>query len=228
MASTTDQPTGRQDHRDAAASRDAAAPWRPAERRRADAERSIAAIIDAGLACFAADPDVSMTAIARAAGVGRVTLYTHFPSREALLEAVLAHALAQANASLDDEPLDQGSARDALAELIRSSWQLLDHHRRLMAAALHLLGPAPLRQHHDLAMARVERLITRGQDEGTFRTDLPRGWLVATFYSLLHTAAEEVNAGRLAPATAADTLEATLLAAFAAQADRESRTSSHR
>jgi AcrR family transcriptional regulator len=62
-------------------------------RRRADAERSIAAILDAGLACFGTNPDVTMTAVARAAGVGRVTLYAHFPSRQALLEAVMAHAI---------------------------------------------------------------------------------------------------------------------------------------
>jgi hypothetical protein len=48
-------------------------------------------------------------------------------------------------------------------------------------------------------MARVERLIARGQDEGDLRTDLPRPWLVATFYSLMHAAAEEVDAGRLDP-----------------------------
>jgi TetR/AcrR family transcriptional repressor of mexCD-oprJ operon len=69
-------------------------------------------------------------------------------------------------------------------------------------------------------MARVERLIARGQDQGTFRTDLPRSWLVATFYSLMHGAAEEVDAGRLDPADAADVLVATILAALADQPDR--------
>jgi TetR/AcrR family transcriptional regulator, mexCD-oprJ operon repressor len=67
-------------------------------------------------------------------------------------------------------------------------------------------------------MARVERLIARGQAEGEFRADLPRSWLVATFYSLMHGAAEEVDAGRLDPDQAAGVLTATLQAAFATPA----------
>lgn len=185
-------------------------------RRRADAERSIAAIIDAGLDCFSSNPDATMTAVARAAGVGRVTLYAHFPSREALLEAVLAHAFAQADAALDSEALDQEPAPRALARLIQSSWRILDRHRSLLVAATRTLGPSRLRDYHARVLGRVERLVASGQREGAFRTDLPRGWLVATFYSLMHAAAEEVDAGRLAPSAAGDVLHATLLAALAA------------
>ena len=187
-----------------------------ATRRRADAERNIAAILDAGLVCFSRNPDASVAEVARAAGVGRVTLYGHFPSRQALVDAVLAHAIGQAHAVLDAEAVDHGAATDALSRLIRSSWRVVDHHRSLLAAAQRDLPPARIRRHHDQAMARVERLIARGQDEGEFRTDLPRPWLVATFYSLMHAAAEEVDAGRLDPAQAGGVLATTILAALAA------------
>jgi TetR/AcrR family transcriptional regulator, mexCD-oprJ operon repressor len=191
--------------------------WRPeATRRRADAERNIAAILEAGLACFSRNPDASVAEVAQAAGVGRVTLYGHFPSRQALVDAVLAHAIRQAHAALDAEAIDHGPASGALSRLIRSSWRVVDHHRSLLAAAQHDLPPARIRRHHDQAMARVERLIARGQDEGDFRTDLPRPWLVATFYSLMHAAAEEVDAGRLDPAQAGGVLATTILAALAA------------
>jgi TetR/AcrR family transcriptional repressor of mexCD-oprJ operon len=186
-------------------------------RRRADAERNIAAILDAGLACFSRNADASVADVARAAGVGRVTLYGHFPSRQALIDAVLAHAISKANTALEAETLADGPAPEALSRLIHSSWRVVDHHRSLLAAAQHELPPARIRHHHDEAMARVERLIARGQAEGDFRTDLPRPWLVATFYSVLHSAAEEVDAGRLDPAQAPQVLTTTLLAAFAAQ-----------
>jgi hypothetical protein len=88
----------------------------------------------------------------------------------------------------------------------------------LLAASQRDLPPARIRHHHDQAMARVERLIARGQEEGEFRTDLPRSWLVATFYSLMHAAAEEVDAGRLAAADAAGVLTATILATLATPA----------
>jgi TetR/AcrR family transcriptional regulator, mexCD-oprJ operon repressor len=186
-------------------------------RRRADAERNIAAILDAGLACFSRSADASVAEVAQGAGVGRVTLYGHFPSRQALIDAVFAHAIARANTALEAVALTDGPAPQALSRLIRSSWRIVDHHRSLLAAAQRELPPARIRHHHDQAMARVERLIARGQAEGDFRADLPRAWLVATFYSVLHGAADEVDAGRLDPAEAPNVLTATLLAAFAAQ-----------
>jgi TetR/AcrR family transcriptional repressor of mexCD-oprJ operon len=189
-------------------------------RRRVDAERNRAAILDAGLACFSRNADVSVADVARAAGVGRVTLYGHFPSRQDLIDAVVAHAISRADTALDAEALDDGPAPEALSRLIRSSWRIVDHHRSLLSAAQRDLPPARIRQHHDQAMARVERLIARGQDETDFRTDLPRPWLVATFYSVLHSAAEEVDAGRLDPIQAPEILTATLLAAFAARPTR--------
>jgi TetR/AcrR family transcriptional regulator, mexCD-oprJ operon repressor len=193
-------------------------PGREAPRRRADAERNIVAILEAGLACFSRSADASVAEVAQAAGVGRVTLYGHFPSRQALTDAVLAHAIAKANTALDAVAVDHGPATEALARLVSSSWRIIDQHRSLLAAAQAHLPPARVRRHHDQAMARVERLIARGQDQGEFRTDLPRSWLVATFYSLMHAAAEEADAGRLDPDQAAGVLTATLQAAFATPA----------
>jgi hypothetical protein len=116
----------------------------------------------------------------------------------------------------------------ALARLIHSSWRIVDHHRSLLAAAQRDLPPARIRHLHDQARARVERLIGRGQVEGEFRTDLPRPWLVATFYSVLHGAAEEVDAGRLDHNRVPEILTATLLAAFAAHGGDRARRPSRR
>jgi AcrR family transcriptional regulator len=183
-------------------------------RRRADAERSIAAILDAGLACLGTNPDTTMTAVAQAAGVGRVTLYAHFPSRHALLEAVMAHATTQANQALELETPDGQPASQTLTQLTRSSWRILDRHRSLLTAATRELGLARVHKHHDQVLDRVDHLIQQGQDEGSVRTDLPRSWLVTTFYSLMHAAAEQVDTARL-PQAAANALQATLLAALA-------------
>jgi AcrR family transcriptional regulator len=186
-----------------------------APRRRADAERSVAAILEAATTCLSREPNVSMADVARAAGVGRVTLYAHFPSREALLDAILERTIAAAGGVLEGGEPDRGPAAEALRRLLLTSWQVLDRHRRLFEVAQRELGPARLREHHDPAMRRIEQLLTRGQAEGVFRTDLPLSWLVTTIYTLLHAAAEEVNAGRLDPAEAGPALDATLQSTLA-------------
>ncbi|WP_244182280.1 TetR/AcrR family transcriptional regulator [Gluconacetobacter entanii] len=60
----------------------------PDVRLRADAQANRDRILDIARDAFAADPGVSLNAIAKAAGVGAGTLYRHFPSREALLVGV--------------------------------------------------------------------------------------------------------------------------------------------
>jgi len=183
-------------------------------RRRADAERSIAAIVEAAFDGLSRDPDVTMSAIARSAGVGRVTLYTHFPTRAALLDAVARRAVAQAAAALDAEAPDVGPAGEALARLAGPGWRVLDRCQHLAAAVARDLPPGRRNQVQDLVLQRVERLIVRGQDEGAFRVDVPRAWLAATIYGLMHTAAQEVDAGRLTQDEAGAVLRVTLLAAI--------------
>src|SRR5882672_8927764 len=133
-------------------------------RRRADAQRSIDAILDAALAGIMADGQVTMAAIARAAGVSRVTLYAHFATPEALLEAALHRAVTHTSAILDEQDIDQGQPAETLRRLVGSSWQILDGYRHLYAAASTTLGPTRLRNHHEPVLGRMEALIARGQE----------------------------------------------------------------
>jgi AcrR family transcriptional regulator len=207
MAGTTRRPTR-------AAAEPSAARGPEFGRRRADAQRNIDAILDAGLACLSQSPDVNMAEIARVAGVGRVTLYGHFPSKEALVDALVAKAITRGNAALDAVDLEEGPAPEPLARLVASSWEILNQHRQLMRAGLQHLGPARVRAHHDQVMTRVEELIARGQAAGDICVDLPCRWLVTTLFTLLHAAADEVNAGHLDSSAAGAVVTATVLAAL--------------
>lgn len=69
--------------------RDAATPSPPRRAMRADARRNYERILAAAGAAIARHGvDASLEEIAREAGVGSATLHRHFPSRQALLEAV--------------------------------------------------------------------------------------------------------------------------------------------
>lgn len=189
------------------------APAEPVKARRADAQRNISAILDAGMRCLAHDPEASINDIAKEAGVGRVTLYGHFPSRSELIDAVFAHTVAEADAALDGVDLS-GDPREALTRLVAATWRVVNACRSLLVAAQRTLPAARIRAHHDAPMRRLLSLIDRGRAEGVFRTDLPAPWLVATYYSVLHGAADEINAGRLSEEDAARVITRTLLAAF--------------
>lgn len=63
-----------------------------ARRRRADAEQNFSRIIEAAVELLARHPGASVEQIAAAAGVGRATVYRHFPTRTDLVEAASRHA----------------------------------------------------------------------------------------------------------------------------------------
>ena len=80
---------------------------------RADAQRNLTRVLDAATEAFAEHgPDVSVDEIARRAGVGHATVFRRFPTKEALVAAVVenhvADLLALARAALDED--DPGAA----------------------------------------------------------------------------------------------------------------------
>ncbi|MFE6282664.1 TetR/AcrR family transcriptional regulator [Streptomyces sp. NPDC057877] len=181
--------------------------------KRADALRSIEAIVRAAAECLGRNPEASLTEIARAAGVGRVTLYAHFTSRAEVVDAALSRALDQGDEVLDTVDLT-GDPRLALARYIESGWPLVDQARALLTAAQRELSPGRVRDLHAAPAARVETLLARGRAEGAFRTDLPIPWMVNVLHAVMHSAAEEIRAGRLTSDHAAHHITATVLAAF--------------
>ncbi|NAS21017.1 TetR family transcriptional regulator [Herbidospora sp. NEAU-GS84] len=174
---------------------------------------SIAVILQAAVDALSRDPDAGVSEIAKVAGVGRVTVYGHFPTRADLVAAALAHAIGQAHPGLEDVDLT-GDPRAALTRLIESSWQVVDRSRSLLIAAQDVLPPSRILDLHAGPAGRVGKLVERGRDEGVFRTDLPAEWLVGVMHSVMHHAADELNAGRLAAGQAATYIAATVLAAF--------------
>jgi AcrR family transcriptional regulator len=190
---------------------------RRAANARADAQRNRAAILQATVDALRKDPDASVAQIAAEAGVGRMTLYGHFRTRPELLEAALVDRLDRGETVLQAVDLD-GDARQAFSRLIASSWMLIDQSRALLAAAQKELPPARIRELHQKVEARVRGLLERGQREGAFRTDLPVSWLLATTHVVMHGAADEIAAGRLAVEDAPHVIDATLQAAFTSPA----------
>ncbi|MFE3445102.1 TetR/AcrR family transcriptional regulator [Nocardia sp. NPDC059180] len=184
-------------------------------RRRADAERNIARIVAAARTALGSDPDATTDEIAKAAGVGRMTLYGHFRTRPELVEAALVEALRVGEDALAAVDLT-GDARDALARLLDSSWTLVAESATLATAAHGVLPAGRVRELHGAAAGRIHDLISRGQSQGVFRTDLPISWLVDVVHHVLHGAADDIRAGRLEKSDANHVVTATVQSILAA------------
>jgi AcrR family transcriptional regulator len=188
-------------------------------RRRAEAERSIARILDAAVETLASDPEASMAEVARRAGVVRATIYVHFPTREALIEAVTHRAIAEATAIIEAAEPDRGDAAGALRRVVESAWRTLGRYHALVAINARL-APADLRRRHGPALAVLEPLIERGQRDGTFRADVPAAWHLSTILALIHAASGEVGAGRLPSEQVESALVGSVLGAVRAAPPR--------
>lgn len=179
-------------------------------RRRSDAARSVQAILEAALDALASDPDASMAEIARRAGVVRATIYVHFPTREALLDAVMEHAVAEvAEATREAEPT-RGEPEEALQRVLRATWQKLDQFHALLAINTARLSAKELHRRHLPVTSQFAPLIERGQEEGVFRSDLPVSWHLAVLRAIVHTASAELQSGRISEAEVEEAMLTTV------------------
>jgi AcrR family transcriptional regulator len=116
--------------------------------------------------------ETSMDEVARSAGVGPATLYRRFPTKEALLDAVLGDVLERFH-GFAQEALQNDDAFAGLELLLEQATQLQSENRGLLDILILRLPQEP-----QLAKARarfwplVEQLVERAQQQGTLRTDL--------------------------------------------------------
>jgi AcrR family transcriptional regulator len=155
----------------------------PARPLRADARRNRDRLLHAAAAAFAAEGmSVPLDEIARRAGVGPGTLYRHFPTKEALFEAVLHDRLQR------------------LADDARGLREVPDAGRALLGFIDRLVAEAALKR--DLADAlatsgagldglaarlrgEIGQLLGRAQRAGAIRADITTADLMALIRGIL-------------------------------------------
>jgi len=189
-----------------------------AEHQRAIAERNVDAILDAAEELLERG-QANISAVAAQAGVSRVTVYAHFPTWDKLLEAAVARAVRRTMAALEAADPSAGPPVQALERMLAAAWQHLARYSAMAQAVAELLSPEAVTRTHQAAHQTIGALLERGRADGSFRTDLPAGWLVAACIALIHACAEEVRAGRIDAGDAVAVLTATVRGLFTGPAE---------
>jgi len=141
---------------------------------RADARRNYQRLLSAAAEAFTehgAD-DVSLEEIARRAGVGIGTLYRHFPTRQALLEAVYTDQVAGLRALADDLLATKPPA-EALATWLRALIDFGRTKRSLSAAMLATMSKDSelISSSSATMLGALTDVLTRAQQDGTAHAD---------------------------------------------------------
>jgi AcrR family transcriptional regulator len=137
----------------------------------------------------------------------------HFPTRDALIDAVTHRAITEVGAVIDAAEPERGEPTAALHRVLASTWRELGRYHALVAITTQL-PPTEVRARHHPLLARLEPLIARGQRDGSFRSDVPASWHLSMLMALIHAASAELQAARIADTQAEAALVSTVLGAI--------------
>jgi AcrR family transcriptional regulator len=149
---------------------------------RADARRNYDRLLEVAVHAFATDgAHVTLERIAKTAGVGIGTLYRHFPTREALVEAAYRHELTDlcdaVPGLLQSLPPDQATRAwmDHFIDYLTTKHYMAEALRAVIAS-----GGNPFAESRRRLIAAITPLLDAGATAGTLRSDLdPNDVLVA-------------------------------------------------
>lgn len=156
---------------------------------RADAVRNRDRVVEAARMVFSAGAaEASLEAVARMAGVGIGTLYRHFPTREALFEAVYRHEVQQL-AKLAERLEDEAKPIEALRQWMRSFVKFVATKKGMSEAlALVVAKDSELFSYSsDLLTRTIRGLVARATAAGEIRSDISAEDLLRALVGMCYT-----------------------------------------
>ena len=161
---------------------------KPSRKLRAYSIRNRELLLEAATQIFSVGgPQASLEAVARQAGVGIGTLYRHFPTREALFEAVYRHEVDQLG-ELAEQLAAEAAPVDALRRWLHANVQLVATKKGMLAAlALAAHGRSELYAYSFERLTKaIGSLLRRAAKAGDIRSDIKPEELLRALVGMCH------------------------------------------
>ncbi|THV24429.1 TetR/AcrR family transcriptional regulator [Glycomyces paridis] len=158
---------------------------------RADAERSVRAILEAAERVLAADPAASLEQVATAAGVARTTVHRRFANRQALLDALADSAARQLAQAVGDGRPETAPPLVAIHRITANVLQV----KGAWTFALQLppeTGSEAAALHADVHRACLA-LLARAREDGLLDPGADLEWTSRVYYALIGESLREAG-----------------------------------
>jgi AcrR family transcriptional regulator len=139
---------------------------------RADAQRNLERVLDAAAVLFAERGcGVSVDEIARRAGVGHATVFRRFPTKDALIAAVVSKRIRGLVAFVEGA-LEEADAGEAFRSFVWHAGELHARDRALYEGFSRSVGMRDVAEAKAELDGLVQQLIERAQEAGALRPDI--------------------------------------------------------
>jgi AcrR family transcriptional regulator len=154
---------------------------------RADAQRNLGLVLDAAAEAFAAHgPGVSVDEIARLAGVGHATVFRRFPTKDALIAAIVELRVQELLAEAESAAASENAGAGVRQFLLRVA-ELHERDGRLFECFDRCEATPALARLHELGT----ELVARAQAAGALRDDVTPADVERLFHAVLTAAPPE-------------------------------------
>ncbi|REK06697.1 MAG: TetR/AcrR family transcriptional regulator [Planctomycetota bacterium] len=154
-------------------------------------------LLDAALRALSADPTATLSDVAAAAGVRRVTLHRHFGSRDDLLRELALRSLASMDAACEAAAGNAASYTAALRAIVEALVPVGDRFHFLWKLSAVWEDPQVAarvaEQNRELSV-----LVDHAKQEGGIAADVPNAWVLAAVEAVVFAALSAAREGNIA------------------------------
>lgn len=154
-------------------------------------------ILEQARKAYIANPMITFQEIAQAAGVGRATMYRHFESREALLEALAMRSLDAVDKAATKALSRASSAYETMVFIIEEILALGNEYY-FTALASSFLGNPKVAARYKAQVDALKLLVDSMKAEGSIGKNIPTGWVIHAIDALIYAGWSSVDSGDVA------------------------------